>query len=216
MKRSRMGAILAVAGWAALSAPLARPAAAATVFSNYNGVNCHCGVSGALVAEGFTPTSSYDFTGAAAFIENENDTPQSLSLALYSSTSAGAPDSSLWTSGTLSAPGPSDTGTLVTATYGGSPIPLHKGTKYFFAVDISNIFLLWLGNGSSTVSSYFSNDGGISWTSDGPDNLQFEVSGSPATVVPEPTTWALMTVGFAGLGFVGYRRTTARRSPSLG
>jgi hypothetical protein len=26
-------------------------------------------------------------------------------------------------------------------------------------------------------------------------------------VVPEPSTWAMMQLGFAGLGFVGYRRT---------
>jgi PEP-CTERM motif len=31
---------------------------------------------------------------------------------------------------------------------------------------------------------------------------------SPAatSVVPEPSTWAMMLLGFAGLGFVGYRR----------
>ena len=28
---------------------------------------------------------------------------------------------------------------------------------------------------------------------------------SPATV-PEPSTWAMMLLGFAGLGFAGYRR----------
>jgi hypothetical protein len=28
-----------------------------------------------------------------------------------------------------------------------------------------------------------------------------------ATSVPEPSTWAMMLVGFAGLGFAGYRRT---------
>jgi hypothetical protein len=33
---------------------------------------------------------------------------------------------------------------------------------------------------------------------------QVEVFGSPA--VPEPATWAMMLLGFAGLGFVGYRQ----------
>ena len=31
---------------------------------------------------------------------------------------------------------------------------------------------------------------------------------SPA--VPEPSTWAMMALGFAGLGFVGYRRARLR------
>jgi hypothetical protein len=29
----------------------------------------------------------------------------------------------------------------------------------------------------------------------------------PASTVPEPSTWAMMFLGFAGLGFVGYRKT---------
>ena len=38
------------------------------------------------------------------------------------------------------------------------------------------------------------------------------------TAVPEPSTWAMMLLGFAGLGFAGYRRRngkTIRRSPPL-
>jgi hypothetical protein len=34
----------------------------------------------------------------------------------------------------------------------------------------------------------------------------FEID-SIATAVPEPSTWALMVIGFAGLGFLGYRRS---------
>ncbi len=37
----------------------------------------------------------------------------------------------------------------------------------------------------------------------GPFNAAFSLSGS---VVPEPSTWAMMLLGFAGLGFAGYRR----------
>jgi hypothetical protein len=38
------------------------------------------------------------------------------------------------------------------------------------------------------------------------------VSGRPAPSVPEPSTWAMMIVGFAGLGYAGYRRTRAARA----
>ena len=37
----------------------------------------------------------------------------------------------------------------------------------------------------------------------GPD-LSFVLIGS---AIPEPSTWAMMLLGFAGLGFVGYRRS---------
>ncbi|WP_084462277.1 PEPxxWA-CTERM sorting domain-containing protein [Bradyrhizobium sp. WSM1417] len=39
---------------------------------------------------------------------------------------------------------------------------------------------------------------------------QFELSGVMAiTAVPEPTTWAMMLLGFAGVGFVAYRRRSS-------
>ena len=34
-------------------------------------------------------------------------------------------------------------------------------------------------------------------------NAAFSLTGA---VVPEPSTWAMMLLGFAGLGFLGYRR----------
>jgi hypothetical protein len=33
-------------------------------------------------------------------------------------------------------------------------------------------------------------------------------TGAGVSGVPEPSTWALMLIGFAGLGFAGYRRRT--------
>jgi hypothetical protein len=36
------------------------------------------------------------------------------------------------------------------------------------------------------------------------------VIASTAGAVPEPATWALMVLGFAGLGYAGFRQTRTR------
>ncbi|MGP7985334.1 PEPxxWA-CTERM sorting domain-containing protein [Rhodoblastus sp.] len=35
-----------------------------------------------------------------------------------------------------------------------------------------------------------------------------------SSAVPEPATWAMMLLGFAGLGFAGYRRSWTQRVAS--
>ena len=72
-----------------------------------------------------------------------------------------------------------------------------------------------IGNG--TVVDFWSN--GV--TTDGPDygvavarpHLALDYVGggvtAVATAIPEPATWAMMLVGFAGIGFAGYRRARA-------
>ena len=46
--------------------------------------------------------------------------------------------------------------------------------------------------------------------------LQNVLDGKPGWVlysaVPEPSTWAMMLLGFAGMGFVGYRARQAARA----
>jgi hypothetical protein len=43
----------------------------------------------------------------------------------------------------------------------------------------------------------------------------FEFDNVAVGGVPEPSTWAMLLLGFAGLGFAGYRRTKRRQIPSL-
>jgi hypothetical protein len=50
---------------------------------------------------------------------------------------------------------------------------------------------------------------GTDITGQGPFNAAFSLRGSP---VPEPSTWAMMLLGFAGLGFAAHRKTRSARS----
>jgi PEP-CTERM motif-containing protein len=44
-----------------------------------------------------------------------------------------------------------------------------------------------------------------------PGDFDFEVT----TIVPEPSTWAMMALGFAGLGYAGYRKAKSARKAVL-
>ncbi len=52
---------------------------------------------------------------------------------------------------------------------------------------------------------------GTDITGQGPFNAAFSLTG---TVIPEPSTWAMMLLGFAGLGFAGYRQARKARPAS--
>ena len=46
-------------------------------------------------------------------------------------------------------------------------------------------------------------------------SFRSDVSGDFSSTVPEPSTWAMMLLGFAGLGYVGFRKTRARSAISI-
>jgi PEP-CTERM motif len=52
---------------------------------------------------------------------------------------------------------------------------------------------------------------GTDITHQGPFNAAFSLTGA---LVPEPSTWAMMLLGFAGLGFAGYRQARKARPAS--
>jgi hypothetical protein len=60
-----------------------------------------------------------------------------------------------------------------------------------------------------TGAFYFHTVGGIDPNSDGPYDVIVNAS------VPELSTWAMMLLGFAGLGFAGYQRKRTRTVPVL-
>jgi PEP-CTERM motif len=110
---------------------------------------------------------------------------------------------------------------------------------YFFVpqVELSDGTFLWLSAlrpidasgtpfppGFTDLQSWTRDDPGIApdWLRVGTDivggtpaptfNAAFSLNGS---VVPEPSTWAMMLLGFAGLGFAGYRRARRARPASV-
>ncbi len=68
-------------------------------------------------------------------------------------------------------------------------------------------------NGNSGVSAYVNFSGKFDEIVLTTSQPAFEVDNIAVSAVPEPATWALMLVGFAGLGFAAYRQT--KRSETL-
>jgi hypothetical protein len=201
-----------------------KAATATVLFSNFNNIDCQCVTTEGVNAESFTPNQTSDFGGEAAFLIGALSSPVTFSMALYSSTSEGTPGSALWTSGTLIYP--PNTVALFQTTYEGSPIPLIAGEKYFFAIDLNSEELGWLSVGSSDAEWFVQQDGG-SWVDNGLGSFQFEIYG-PGTLplpppsrpisppaIPEPATWAMVLLGFAGLAYANYRRTGRARATPL-
>jgi hypothetical protein len=95
----------------------------------------------------------------------------------------------------------------VSPIYNGPPILLQAGTEYFLVLDIpGTVNPIWIGDGFSSVPAFRSADG-LSWSSIGEQNLQFEIFGTAlGAAIPEPETWVLVLLGFGLAGFVTNRR----------
>jgi hypothetical protein len=97
---------------------------------------------------------------------------------------------SLWTQGTLTAPFGSLVGTI--------------GSGNFFLIGTS---FSGIAPAAGELNLFY-------WDQNASDNTQFVTATVTTGVsgVPEPSTWAMMILGFAGVGFMAYRR---RKSAAL-
>jgi len=66
-------------------------------------------------------------------------------------------------------------------------------------------------SGSSNGLFVFSFSQPVTSVSFASSGIAFEVAGVSVDPIPEPSTWAMMLLGFAGLGYVGYRRARKPR-----
>jgi hypothetical protein len=107
-----------------------------------------------------------------------------------------------------------------------------SGTKIVFDfLDGANA-LAFFNSGTLNLDAFFQESDGSLFSNDfnlrslfvgdtfATNLLGFDITGfnangavglSESAAVPEPSTWALMALGFAGLGFVGYREAQKRR-----
>jgi hypothetical protein len=78
--------------------------------------------------------------------------------------------------------------------------------------DIDGLLLVTAQNPGGYWNLWGTSPGNYSlWESVGSYNYPIQESGSlRVTSAPEPSTWAMMLIGFAGLGFAGYRASRTR------
>jgi hypothetical protein len=176
-----------------------------------------CSASGnQWIGEVFTLSStetvrSIEFTVATATF------PSSVTLGFYdlgNSMTVGpqvGPNFTLSTSSFVTiSPGTQPTN-IVTALLGGSGETLTAGTYLLFITNPSNLALpAYLGGGNGiSVKIYPLLDLAPGQTYQ-PLGNSYDIGVALSNSVPEPSTWAMMAAGFAGLGLAGWLRT--RRS----
>jgi hypothetical protein len=98
-----------------------------------------------------------------------------------------------------------------------TPVTLAAGADYFvgalFTSGADNVVFTGSGAGVTTtanisyVQATFAGGGSLSDPTNADGTPGFFGPNISANTVPESSTWAMMTLGFAGLGFAGWRKT---------
>jgi hypothetical protein len=95
----------------------------------------------------------------------------------------------------------------------------HDQYEISFFVSDPNAQSSWTYRQYSTIDSSSSPFGGnatdiLAFVGKVGPYTNVQTSPPPPAAAPEPSTWAMMLLGFTGLGFLGYRRSSARASTS--
>jgi hypothetical protein len=206
---------------AATALVTASGAQADTIYSNFGSTpptfneSLGYGVSGSLAGGPGTFGAEFTVPGTGNAVVTGVDVALQHILILGSN---GVADASFWTA-SAGLPSTQVGGSFaVTATDNSPPavasinitgVTLTGGQSYFLILAPSDNFthVDWFANNQGVVDGIA--DIGFGWISIGANAATpvFDVTGTlpPVTAVPEPSTWAMMLLGFAGLGFAGYR-----------
>ena len=225
---------IAFAGAAVAALSMAGAASANIIYNNpivINGVadcsfNTAC-AAGAnrgdeFVAQEFTLTAAAVVTGASFSDYTIGASPTDVKWGfLVADGAGGLPGTS------LAAGEDTITSTTLLGTFGGAnvnqdafgvgPTALGPGPYYFAFQAVSANAAVYLGQGVTMTGAAESNDGGVTWAfgyENGPGGAQLggvavELTGTGGGTVPEPAAWALMLVGFGGIGATLRRRQRA-------
>jgi hypothetical protein len=154
----------------------------------------------------YTPSFSYTLDGIATqFGSNGCYNPpcysQTVTIAIY----LGLPGNLtlLGSGGIIPVPN-----TFVTASI--SPVALTAGTTYLVAFEnINGVYVNLTDSGPITTGQYYDESGDQSFNK-GPNGVAAIGYGFETeffgTAVPEPSTWPMLLIGFAGIGFASYKR----------
>jgi hypothetical protein len=82
-----------------------------------------------------------------------------------------------------------------------SPTPITSGAMQTVSANGENFILVSAINGETFSSLRFTSTGNLSSV----EQVRVDIAGNVGAV-PEPSTWAMMVLGFLGIGFMAYRR----------
>jgi hypothetical protein len=97
---------------------------------------------------------------------------------------------------------------VVEPTFQGVGMGIGDGSFPISASETVNFDLsLFEGSGTQALVFNFFQDSGTVTMSGQSGTLTYDFTPAPIAAVPEPSTWAMMALGFGWLGLVGYRKT---------
>jgi hypothetical protein len=169
------------------------------------------------LAQLFTSAANYNVTGIDIGLVYQYGTNSDV-VSLWTDV-AGAPGTQLgsWTASgfpssvTLTTPTDTMSGGQVISVTG---VALSAGQSYFLVAGLpaNGTNLTWFWQTTAPSANSYADTSGSGWKSgSGPDGA-YAVFGNAVTSVPEPSTWAMMLLGFAGVGYAGRRKAKKNRA----